>query len=87
MSGLRLRWLGIAVLLITVGLKFMVDGVLNGPNWGSVLFGLLPIGFGGLWLIGRNGLTGGVAFPRHRSGGRDLRDEDSEANRGSDLER
>lgn len=81
LTGVRLRWLGIAVLLASVGVKLLVDGLQDGPRWGSVVVGLLAIGLGGLWVIGSDGLKGGI-LPS-KSAGVDARDREAEANRGS----
>jgi hypothetical protein len=86
-TGLRLRWLGIAVLLMSVGVPLFVSGVLNGPNWGTVLVGLIPIGFAGLWLIGFNGLKRGMTFPPNKSARPAIQNGEGDADRGagSDL--
>jgi hypothetical protein len=55
----RLRYLAIAVFLIVPGIQLAVVGLLNGPRWGQTFLGLIVIGFGGLWLIGRSGVPKG----------------------------
>jgi hypothetical protein len=56
LAGNRLRFLAIGVLLILPGIQLAVFGFMGGPQWGQVILGLLVMGFGGLWIIGRTGI-------------------------------
>jgi hypothetical protein len=57
--GNRLRYGGVAVLLVLPGIQLAVIGLMNGPRWGQVILGLIVMGFGGLWIIGITGIPKG----------------------------
>ena len=56
LAGARLRYLAIALTLIIPGVRFAVVGVLDQSRLDLLVVGLVMIGFGGLWLIGRTGI-------------------------------
>jgi hypothetical protein len=56
LAGNRLRFVGIALFLILPGLQVAMIGLMNGPRWGQIAFGLIVIGFGSLWIIGATGI-------------------------------
>jgi len=58
-AGIRLRYVGIAVLILLPGLQIALTGLANGPRWGEIFLGLLVMGFGGLWIIGLIGIPKG----------------------------
>jgi predicted tellurium resistance membrane protein TerC len=55
----RLRYLGIAVLIVLPGLQLVLAGRVNGPQWGEIVLGLIVMAFGGLWIIGLTGIPKG----------------------------
>jgi hypothetical protein len=55
--GIRLRYVGITVMILTIGVSFAVTGFGAGPDWGRIVLGLVVIGFGALWLYGLGGIT------------------------------
>jgi hypothetical protein len=61
LTGIRLRFLGIAMLLFLMGGWILVSGLGIGLDLSQVVIGLVLIGFGGLWLYARGGI--GPKFP------------------------
>jgi hypothetical protein len=59
MLGIRLRYGGLAALMVLPGIQLVVIGLLSGPRWGQAILGLIVIGFGGLWMIGLTGIPKG----------------------------
>lgn len=57
--GNRLRYSGVAVLLVLPGIQLVVIGLMSGPRWGQVILGLIVMGFGSLWIIGITGIPKG----------------------------
>jgi hypothetical protein len=56
LAGIRLRFVGIALLLILPGIQLAMIGLMNGPRWGQIALGLIVMGFGALWIVGANGI-------------------------------
>jgi hypothetical protein len=62
LSALRLRYLGVGLMLVLPGLWIAGTGVIGGLSPSRLAAGLLLIGFGALWLYARGGI--GPNFPQ-----------------------
>ena len=59
--GVRIRYLGMALLFLLPGLGFAVSSVANGLDVGRLLVALMFLGFGALYIYARGGI--GPNFP------------------------
>jgi hypothetical protein len=60
--ALRLRFLGLGLMFLLPGTHLVVSGLVDGIAIGSLLMGLVFLGFGALWLYARGGI--GPNFPK-----------------------
>lgn len=59
--GIRLRYLGMALIFLLPGAGFAASSVIEGLDVGRLVIGLVLMGFGGLYLYARGGI--GPQFP------------------------
>jgi hypothetical protein len=59
--GIRMRYLGLALLFLLPGAGFAVSSLANGLDLGRLLISLVFLGFGALYLYARGGI--GPRFP------------------------
>jgi hypothetical protein len=59
--GIRMRFLGLALVFLLPGAGFAVSSLANGFDLGRLLIAFVMLGFGGLYLYARGGI--GPQFP------------------------